>query len=523
MGIEAATREGWTLGPPAVPASWRMPLVQLATTWLALFVAFRADWADMAGQWWDSSTYNHILLIPPIAGWLVWQRAGQLARLRPLAWWPGVLLFVAALLLWVLGAFAGLSLARQAGAVGVMIASAVALLGPRVSAGLAFPLCYLAMLVPFGDELVPGLQAITAALTIALTQLSGIPAAIDGVFIDTPAGLFEVAEACSGVKFLIAMVAFGLLTANVCFSSWRRRAVFLIFCVVVPILANGVRAWATILAAQWVGAERATGFDHIVYGWFFFALVIALVLACAWRFFDRDPAASPVDLAAIGTSPLLTRMEAFALRPALALACLAILLAGGLAWARAAETMTADLPARIALPDVPGWTRVPYAPRHPWEPLASGAAHRLIGRYRNAAGQEVDLFYALYDHQREGSEAGGFGQGALQAGQGWSWLETRPSVEGCANERLLAPGRVGRLAQTCYRHGALLTGSNAALKLAVMADRLRLQRHSTALLILSAEERPGNDAATSIAAFRAAAGPLGSWSDRLAGLPERTN
>ena len=94
----------------AVPAHWRLPLIQLGAAWLVLIVAFRSDWADMAGQWWDSSTYNHILLIPAIVVWLVWQRALALAHLRPLAWWPGLVLFAAAMLLWVLGSVSGLSL-----------------------------------------------------------------------------------------------------------------------------------------------------------------------------------------------------------------------------------------------------------------------------------------------------------------------------------------------------------------------------------------------------------------------------
>ncbi|HCJ82661.1 MAG TPA: exosortase A, partial [Erythrobacter sp.] len=55
--------------------------------------------------------------------------------------------------------------------------------------------------------------------------------------IDTPAGLFIVAEECSGVKFLVAMLALGLLVAHTCFASWNRRAWFLIACVVVPIIA----------------------------------------------------------------------------------------------------------------------------------------------------------------------------------------------------------------------------------------------------------------------------------------------
>ncbi|MFN5779771.1 MAG: exosortase A, partial [Novosphingobium sp.] len=249
---------------------WRDALVRLGCVWLALILAFAGDWLAMARQWWDSSTYNHILLVPPILAWLVSLRLDELRKLTPQTWTPGLLLVGGGVLLWDLGRFAGFNLVQQAGAVLVMPGSLLALLGPRVALGLLFPLCYMAFLVPFGDELVHQLQMITAALTIALVKISGIPAVIDGVFIDTPAGLFEVAEACSGVKFLIAMIALGALVANVCFRSWKRRALFMALCVAAPILANGVRAWATILAAQYVGAEKAGGFDHIVYGWVFF-------------------------------------------------------------------------------------------------------------------------------------------------------------------------------------------------------------------------------------------------------------
>ena len=131
--------------------------------------------------------------------------------------------------------------------------------GPRVAAGVLFPLAYMAFLVPFGDEIVPMLQTITATMAIELTQMSGVPAEIDGVFIDTPAGLFEVAEACSGVKFLVAMVALGTLVAHLCFRSWKRRALFMAAAVVVPVLANGVRAWGTIYIAHSQGIEFAAG------------------------------------------------------------------------------------------------------------------------------------------------------------------------------------------------------------------------------------------------------------------------
>jgi exosortase A len=231
-----------------------------------------------------------------------------LAKLAPQRWWPGLLLAGAGLIGWLGGTALGINTASQLGAVVMLQAAVAVLLGPRVVAGLLFPLAYMFFLVPFGDEIVPALQAITARMAVALTHASGVPAAIDGVFIDTPVGLFEVAEACSGVKFLVAMIALGTLVAHLCFASWKRRAAFMAVAVVVPVLANGVRAWGTIYIAQSQGIAFAAGFDHIVYGWIFFALVMALVLGVSWRFFDRAADDPLIDAAAIEASPLLARL-----------------------------------------------------------------------------------------------------------------------------------------------------------------------------------------------------------------------
>ncbi len=497
---------------------WRRALAGLGGAWLLLIVLFAQDWGKMFAQWWDSSTYNHILLVPAILGWLVWLRLPELRKLTPTAWWPALFAVAGATLLWVLGSFAGFDLFRQAGAVALMPASLLLLLGPRVGAALLFPLSYMAFLVPFGDELVPLLQMITAKITIALVHLSGVSARIDGVFIDTPAGLFEVAEACSGVKFLIAMIALGALVGNVCFKRWGRRAAFMALCLAAPILANGIRAWGTIFAAQYVGVEKAAGIDHIIYGWIFFAVVIALVLGLSWRFFDRAIDDPMIDAAGIEASPRLAALAARRLPVGLALFGAAALVLGGQAWARAADALSAPLPRQIYLPEVPGWQRVDYRPQVWWEPRATGADHRLLGRYADAAGNEVDVFVALYAAQSEGKEAGGFGEGALRPDSDWAWQGEGPQVGDAGTERLLAQGRVMRLAQTWYRSGDLLGGSNARLKLANIADRLLLRPRPTMLLILSAEARPGHDPARALAAFRLSTGDLAPWMDRQAQL-----
>lgn len=292
-----------------LPQSWRAPILQLALACAGLIALTWAAWAAMAHQWWNASTYNHILLVPPIIAWLVRLRWAELVRLSPQAWWPGLALAVVGLAAWSAGSLADVNLIDQFGAVVLLQAAVAVLLGPRVAAGLLFPLTYMLFLVPFGDEIVPPLQAITARISMALLHLTGVPATLNGVFIDTPAGLFEVAEACSGVKFLVAMVALGALAAHLGFRRWGRRAAFMLAAVVVPIVANGVRAWGTIYIAQSLGVKFAAGFDHIVYGWIFFALVMAALLALAWRFFDRSPDDPVVDVPALETSPVLAGLD----------------------------------------------------------------------------------------------------------------------------------------------------------------------------------------------------------------------
>ncbi|MDC0886951.1 exosortase A [Altererythrobacter sp.] len=498
-----------------IDPAWRMPLARLALVWSAILIATSSDWIAMAAQWWNISTYNHILLIPIIVGALIWARREELAKIAPRAWWPGLIGLGGAMFVWLLGSLGQVNTISQFGAVAALQMSIVALLGPRVGLGLLFPLAYMLFLVPFGDELVPALQMITAEITIALTHLSGIPAEIEGVFIDTPVGLFEVAEACSGVKFLIAMVALGVLVAQTCFHRWRRRAAFMAVCVIVPIIANGLRAWGTIYIAQSQGVEFAMGFDHVFYGWVFFALVIAAVLGLAWRWFDRSPEDPGIDGAALASDPRIGRIEGIAVTQNTVMAGSAIVILGFALWASLASGLRADLPETISLPQVDGWEAIEYSPELAWEPLATGAEHKFLGRYRSAAGLEVDVFVAAYASQEDGREATAPASGALIPETLWRWMGGGNIRADAKVDQLYALGRIKRRAETSYRAGDMLTGSAATLKLAAIRDRIALRAHPTTMLILSSVEKAGQDPEQAIAAFRRSTGPLGPWIDRI--------
>ncbi|UVI38983.1 exosortase A [Qipengyuania spongiae] len=302
----ASQQRGLTL---AASSDWHRALTMLVIAAPALVLLAMREWGEMAHQWWNIATYSHILLIPFIVGWLAWDRRADLARISPQTSWIGVTLFVAACALWVAGRASGINLLAHAGGVGMLQAAILAILGVRAAALLALPLGMMVFLVPFGQEIVPPMQAITARLAIVLTHWSGVPAETNGIFINTPAGLFVVAEACSGVNFLIAAFAIGVLVCFTAFDSWARRAAFMAASILVPILANGVRAWGTIYVAQSQGIEFAAGFDHIVYGWIFFAIVLAILIGGARPFFQRVPEEAGLSVEETDRNPIVRTLQ----------------------------------------------------------------------------------------------------------------------------------------------------------------------------------------------------------------------
>ncbi|HEX8447313.1 MAG TPA: exosortase A [Sphingomonas sp.] len=496
--------------PPARHAAWTTAIPVLAVAVLAILLVFARDAAAMAAIWWTSSTFEHCLLIVPILIWLVWQRAPELARVTPRGWAPGLMLVAAGAGGWLLGQAAGVALARHLGLLLMVQGAVVATLGPAVARGLLFPLGYALFLVPAGEWLVPPLQTLTARMCMGLLHLWGIPARLDGVFITTPGGWFEVAEACSGAKFLIAMLAFGTLAAHLCFRSPVRRALFMAAAVLLPVLANGVRAFGTILVAQYSGLAVAGGFDHVVYGWFFFGIVIALLLAISWRWFDRgatDPAFDPARIEPVAPVADPRRQGVVAIAAVL-IAALPV------AWTAAVAGGGRLAPGAIAWPQPPGWTAMTRTDGLPWTPNFPGADRQGVVRYRDAAGHRVDLAIAAYGDQTEGHELVGYGIGAVDPASRWTWGADGAAVADGRAMRIVGPGDTPRDVLLFYRIGGITTGSAARVKLETLRTRLiGGSRHAVAILI-SAEAPKDGSARPALDAFARALGPIAPLADR---------
>jgi len=490
--------------------AWPAHLALLGAVAVALLLLFRRDAAELAKIWWTSTTFGHCLFIGPVLAWLVWQRREDLQQVTPQGWWPGLILVAGGGFGWLLGEAASVSLARQLGLLLMLQGAVVGVLGLNVARALLFPLCYAVFLVPFGEELEAPLQSVTVGMVMPLLHLVGVPAAVDGVLITIPNGYFEVAEACSGAKFVIAMLAYGVLVANVCYVSWKRRAAFLTMALVVPVFANGLRAFGTIYAAHLTSVAAATGFDHIVYGWVFFGLVMAAVLAFGWRWFDRDPDAAWVNVWNLQKTPPFTGNARVVALVAIGIA------AAFLAWGLAIDGRADAVPATVALPDVSGWTKVAPSTRAPWTPYYPGADAAAFQRYADARGVTVDLAVAVYGGQREGKEMVAFGQGPIRENDRWVKIEDMDPLDGGATLRMTA-GAVERQAVLWYRVGDILTASDKDAKLATTKVKLLGGPQRAVAVLISAETGQTRAPRQAMQLFLDALGPIDRLADHVAG------
>jgi EpsI family protein len=163
--------------------------------------------------------------------------------------------------------------------------AALALFGPRLAGSLAFPLVFLLFAVPFGEVFVAPLIEFTANFTVWAVRATGIPVLRSGTRFELPTGNWSVVEACSGVRYLISSITLGCLYAYLTYRSTARRALFIGLSMVVPVIANGMRAYMIVMIGHLSSMQLATGVDHIIYGWLFFGLVMFIMfwIGSFWR------------------------------------------------------------------------------------------------------------------------------------------------------------------------------------------------------------------------------------------------
>lgn len=386
------------------PWARAVSLFSLAPALLSIFYWQTAT--SISAVWLRSETFAHGILIAPIVVYLVWTQRHSLAAITPRSSYLGALGLVLLALVWLVAHLADVLVLQQLALVAMMPAWVFALLGRTVFMAMLFPLAYLFFMVPIGEDLIPPLQQFTAEFTVMALKLSGIPVLLEGINItipskDNPLGWdhFLVAETCAGLRYLTASLAVGCLFAYLFYNSLWRRLAFLALAVVVPILANGIRAYGILMTAHLSGMKYAVGVDHLLYGWVFFVLVIGLLfwIGSHWSEHSDVTAATAGSPSTAGDARMQSKLPMM-----VALLALAIVLAGPSAagWVQGAGATESIV---LKLPEVPLKWGGENVTGDEWQPVFVGADAQLHRTYSLLDG-DVTLYLAYYRQERQGVE-----------------------------------------------------------------------------------------------------------------------
>lgn len=378
---------------------------------LLSIAAFPDAWFSMAYVWWTSDTFAHGFIALPCAAWMVWRRRDDWAQVEQRAWWPGLAAVLGCGALWLAGRLGGVASIEEIAAVAAIPATLLLLAGPAIARALAFPLAFLFFAVPLGEFLTPIMMDYTADATVMALRWSGVPVYREGLHFMVPTGRWSVVEACSGLRYLIASVALGVLYAYLQFRTLRYRMMFIGVAVVVPIVANWIRAYMIVMLGHLSDMKIATGVDHLVYGWLFFGIVMAAMFWFGSRW--REPAAvepaRPAEPSGRGSGSHRLAPAGFAAqggpaarRPLVVAALVAA--AAVLAWRPVAGTMLgATHPIQVGSALRAALAAFPEAPALPFEP-AYFDAREAVRLSRSVDGQPVDVHAFYYARQHESQE-----------------------------------------------------------------------------------------------------------------------
>lgn len=380
-----------------IPESWQKPLGVLLVSGTVLLLAFWQSWNSMTSIWSRSDTFAHGFLVAPVSLWLLWTRKDVYKRFIPNPSYVGGLALSVCGFLWLVADLSQVLVVEQFALVGMLVCLFWSILGTQIVRNMMFPLGFLFLMVPFGEDFVPFLMEYTASFVVMMLRLTGISVYREGLHFTLTSGNWSVVEACSGIRYLIASITLGLVYAYLNYASVLKRFVFILASILVPILANGLRAYMIVMIGHLSDMKLATGVDHIIYGWLFFGLVMLLLfyIGSFWR--DEEVSLSSGQV--VDEPGLLMAKETLGRVTVLVVVCLLVwpMLANAL---HARQSIKAVIPAAL-LQNLP--PEIEKANLGSWEPEFTGvkADER---RFVEVETESVGIYMANFGDESQGGE-----------------------------------------------------------------------------------------------------------------------
>lgn len=235
----------------------------------------------LVSDWSIDPNYSHGFLIVPVALYFAWERR---ARLRAASWQPsgaGLVIVLGSIATLVAGTLGAELFLTRISIIGLIAGTVLFVLGWQHLRVLAFPIAFALLMIPIPsiifNQITFPLQLLASRFGELTLQLLSIPVLREGNVIVLSNTTLEVAEACSGIRSLVSLLALGLVYGY--FSDPRAwvRATIVMATVPIAIVTNGARVAGTGIAAHYYGPDAALGFFHEFSGWLVFLLAFTIL------------------------------------------------------------------------------------------------------------------------------------------------------------------------------------------------------------------------------------------------------
>ncbi len=262
-------------------------LIQVGTLGALAIFFYAPVMRPLVVEWYEHENFSYGFLIPFIFGYLVLQRRSELLRLRvvPVLW--GVALLIVSISVGLVGDALGEPFLSRLSLVGTLAALVNVVAGWRIFRLLTFPLAYLFLMVPPPYVIVKQvsyyLKMFDAVVATAVLQLIRVPVYREFYYLNLPNITLEIADVCSGIASLFAMVALGII--YIYFLPVRSGAKYGLMAgvLIFPLVANLIRIILVAASVYYYGPVMLQAFFHQFTGTFTFLLsVIMLLLVGEW-------------------------------------------------------------------------------------------------------------------------------------------------------------------------------------------------------------------------------------------------
>lgn len=264
----------------------RRDAISLLIFFAVLSVLYYGPVVSMVGEWYTDENYSHGFLIPLISGYLAWQRRDAIAKSPISPANTGIIFVALGLMLFLLGNVAGENFSMRFSLLVVVAGAIIFAYGYGFFGSMLFPYMYLFFMLPLPfilyDAVAFPLKLMVTDYSVAALKLFGIPVLRDGNIIELTNITLEVADACSGIRSIVSLLALSTAFAYFTQDGLLKRLILVSLAIPIAIIANAIRVIGTGLLASKIGAAAAQGFFHEFAGLVIFGMAIVMLIGAAY-------------------------------------------------------------------------------------------------------------------------------------------------------------------------------------------------------------------------------------------------